>query len=348
MITLGIDAHKRTHTVVAVDELGRQLGCRTTGGTTTTDHRALIGWAEGFGAERTWAVEDCRQLSRRLEADMLAAGERIVRVPPKLMAHARDAARTYGKSDPIDALAVARAAQREPDLPAAHLDAASREIRLLVDHRDDLVAERTRCINRLRWHLHEIDPAFDPPAGALTTRKHLDAASKRVQGLDTVVARIAAELIERIRSLNATIAELGDELDARTAHAAPNLRSVHGVGPPTAAKIIGETAGIGRFRSRHAYARHNGTAPLPVWSSNTHRHRLSRAGNRQLNAAIHRIALTQASNHPPARRLLDRRTTNGNTKKEAMRVLKRRLSDVVYRALNADAAHLQDSQLLAA
>ena len=183
-------------------------------------------------------------------------------------------------------------------------------------------------------------PAFDPPAGALTTRKHLDAASKRVQGLDTVVARIAAELIERIRSLNATIAELGDELDARTAHAAPNLRSVHGVGPLTAAKIIGETAGIGRFRSRHAYARHNGTAPLPVWSSNTHRHRLSRAGNRQLNAAIHRIALTQASNHPPARRLLDRRTTNGNTKKEAMRVLKRRLSDVVYRALNADAAHL--------
>lgn len=345
MITLGIDAHKRTHTVVAVDELGRQLGCRTTCGTTTADHRALIGWAEGFGAERTWAVEDCRQLSRRLEANMLAAGERIVRVPPKLMAHARDAARTYGKSDPIDALAVARAAQREPDLPTAHLDTASREIRLLVDHRDDLVTERTRCINRLRWHLHEIDPAFDPPAGALTTRKHLDAAHNRVQGLDTVVARIAA-LIERIRSLNTSIAELGDELDTRTTRIAPNLRSVHGIGALTAAKIIGETAGIGRFRSRHAYARHNGTAPLPVWSANTHRHRLSRVGNRQLNAAIHRIALTQASNHPPARRFLDRRTTNGNTNKEAMRALKRRLSDVVYRALKADAAHLQHPQLL--
>ena len=107
MITLGIDAHKRTHTVVAVDELGRRLGCRTTCGTTTADHQALIVWAGRFGAERTWAVEDCRHLSRRLERDMLAAGERIVRVPPKLMAHARDAARTYGKSDPIDALAVA-------------------------------------------------------------------------------------------------------------------------------------------------------------------------------------------------------------------------------------------------
>ena len=156
--------------------------------------QALIVWAGRFGAERTWAVEDCRHLSRRLERDMLAAGERIVRVPPKLMAHARDAARTYGKSDPIDALAVARAALREPGLPAAHLDASSREIRLLVDHRVDLVAERTRCINRLRWHLHEIDPAWDPPAGALTTRKHLDAAAGRVRELGTVVARIAAEL----------------------------------------------------------------------------------------------------------------------------------------------------------
>ena len=114
---LGIDAHKRTHTVVAVDDLGRQLGSRTTNATTTADHLAIIRWADQFGTERSWAVEDCRHLSRRLERDMLAAGERIVRVPPKLMAHSRDSARTYGKSDPIDALAVARAALREPDLP---------------------------------------------------------------------------------------------------------------------------------------------------------------------------------------------------------------------------------------
>nr|WP_234382114.1 transposase [Streptomyces dysideae] len=115
-----------------------------------------------------WAVEDCRHLSRRLERDLLAAGERIVRVPPKLMANCRSAARTYGKSDPIDALAVARAALREPDLPTACLDGVAREIRLLVDHRDDLVAERTRIINKLRWHLHEIDPGLDPPARCLT------------------------------------------------------------------------------------------------------------------------------------------------------------------------------------
>jgi transposase len=137
MVILGIDAHKRSHTVVAIDGAGRKLGEKTTQATTTEAHLELLRWAEGFGARRRWAVEDCRHLSRRLEADLLSAGEEIVRVPPKLMAHARDAARTYGKSDPIDALAVARAALREPDLPRARLDGPARELRLLVDHRED-------------------------------------------------------------------------------------------------------------------------------------------------------------------------------------------------------------------
>ena len=123
----------------------------------------MLRWAEKFGQQRLWAVEDCRHLSRRLERDLLGAGERIVRVPTKLMAHARDAARSYGKSDPIDALAVARAALREPQLPAARLAGPARQVRLLVDHRDNLVAERTRAINRLRWHLHEPDPSWQPP-----------------------------------------------------------------------------------------------------------------------------------------------------------------------------------------
>lgn len=336
---LGIDAHKRTHTVVAVDQLGRRLGVKTTKATTTADHLAIIRWADQFGDDRCWAVEDCRHLSRRLERDMLAAGERIVRVPPKLMAHARDSARTYGKSDPIDALAVARAALREPDLPTAHLDDDARELRLLVDHREDLVAERTRHINRLRWHLHEIDPTWEPDARALTTFKHLGVAAERLAGLDSVIARIATDLVERIRQLTVDINQLRSELDARTATTATNLRRVHGVGPLAAAKLIGEVAGIERFKSRHAFARHNGTAPTPVWSGNTDRHRLSRAGNRQLNAAIHRVALTQARSHPDAIAFLHRRTEAGATDKEAMRSLKRRLSDVVYRAMLADVTH---------
>ena len=159
---MGIDAHKRTHTAVAIDEAGRKLGEKTTRMTTTEANLELLRWADGFGPDRRFGVEDCRHLSRRLEVDLLAAGEQIVRVPPKLMAHARDAARTYGKSDPIDALAVARAVLREPNLPLAHLDARTRDLRLLVDHREDLVRERTGYINRLRWHLHELDPTWDP------------------------------------------------------------------------------------------------------------------------------------------------------------------------------------------
>jgi len=348
MIMLGIDAHKRTHTVVAVDELGRRLGVKTTTATTSADHLELLRWADQFGPERTWAVEDCRHLSRQLERDMLSAGERLLRVPPKLMAHSRDAARTYGKSDPIDALAVARAALREPDLPTAALDPASRELRLLVDHREDLVAERTRHINRLRWHLHDIDPSWDPKKRALTTMKHLRLVEQRLQELESVVARVALDLVRRIRELTLTVNDLEGELDQRTADTAPNLRAVHGVAGLSAAKLIGEVAGIDRFRSRHAFARHNGTAPTPVWSSNSERHRLSKTGNRQLNAATHRIALTQARSLPEARAYLEKRQAAGATRKEALRCLKRRISDVIFRAMLADAATTAHVNTLAA
>lgn len=337
MIMLGIDAHKRTHTVVAVDDLGRQLGVKTTTATTSADHLDLMRWADQFGAERTWAVEDCRHLSRRLERDMLAAGEQLLRVPPKLMARARDTARTYGKSDPIDALAVARAALREPGLPTAQLDPAAREIRLLVDHREDLIAERTRHINRLRWHLHEIDPAWDPKKGAFITMKHLRQIEERLSSQISVVGRISVSLVQRIRALTLDIRALESELDERTATLTPTLRSVYGVAAINAAKIIGEVAGIGRFHSRHAFARHNGTAPTPVWSGNRDRFRLSRAGNRQLNAAIHRVAVTQARSFTPARDYIEHRIHEGSTRSEAIRSLKRRLSDVVYRSLLTDA-----------
>ncbi len=267
---------------------------------------------------------------------MLAAGETIVRVPPKLMAHARDGARTYGKSDPIDALAVARAALREGDLPTAHLDDEAREIRLLVDHREDLVAERTRHINRVRWHFHEIDPGWEPKERGLTAFKNLDIADDRLASVDSVLGRVARDLIQRIRELTIEINALSKELDCRTADRAPNLREIPGVAALSAAKFIAEVAGIGRFKSQHAFARHNGTAPLPVWSGNRERHRLSRTGNRQLNAAIHRIALTQARYHPDAIAFIERRVGGGNSGKEAVRALKRRLSDVVYRAMISD------------
>jgi transposase len=337
MVIVGIDAHKRTHTAVAIDEAGRKLGEKTTGMTTTEANLELLRWADGFGPERRFAVEDCRHLSRRLEADLLQAGEVLVRVPPKMMAHARDAARTYGKSDPIDALAVARAALREPNLPLARLDGPTRDLRLLVDHREDLVRDRVGLINRLRWHLHELDPSWDPAPRSLVRFKHLDALAVRLDGLEGTVAWVARDLVARIRELTVAANELQREIAERIAALAPSLLGLPGVGALSAAKIVAEVADVRRFRSKDAFARHNGTAPLPVWSSNTVRHRLSRTGNRQINCALHRICVTQIRIHEDAKTYLERRIAMGNTKTEAIRALKRKLSDVVYRALLADA-----------
>jgi transposase len=196
-------------------------------------------------------------------------------------------------------------------------------------------------INRLRWHLHELDPGAEPAARTLTHLRNLDKLGGGLAGVEGTVARIALDLVQRCRTLTIEIDQLEREIATLVEQLAPSLIAICGCGPLTAAKIVGETAGVERFKSKDAYARHNGTAPLPVWSSNRQRHRLSRTGNRQLNAAIHRIALTQTRRHPPAQALIARRRANGDGGLEALRVLKRRLSDVVYHALKADAANHQ-------
>jgi transposase len=335
MIVIGVDSHKRTHTVVATDPTGRKLAEKTVAAT-SVGHLDLVRWA-GQLADHRWALEDCRHLSRRLSTDLLRAGEAVVRVPPKLMAGARRSAREYGKSDPIDALAVARAALRE-DLPVATLDGPEREVRLLVDHRDDLVAERTRAENRLRWHLHELDPGTEPGLRSLNRAVVLAALETGLAEAPGTVGRIARELVIRIRELTATINDLEREIARLVAGLAPSLLALVGCGPLTAAKLVGETAGIGRFRSAAAFARHNGTAPLPVWSSNTERHRLSRTGNRQLNVALHRIAITQLQREGQGKTYLEHRRSQGDTKPEAIRALRRRISDEVFRRMRHDEA----------
>lgn len=162
------------------------------------------------------------------------------------------------------------------------------------------------------------------------------AVAARLAGMDGMVARIAADVAARVSALSADIDALEKEIAARARQLAPSLLALPGVAELTAAKIVAETAGAARFRSKDAYARHNGTAPLPAWSGNPNRHRLSRTGNRQLNCAIHRIAVTQKRCHPDAQAYLKNRTTAGDTPTEALRALKRRISDVVYRTLLAD------------
>ncbi len=333
MIVIGVDSHKRTHTVVAIDGTGRKLAEKTVVAR-SAGHLELVRWSARF-ADPTWALEDCRHLSRRLSTDLLVVGQRVIRVPPKLMAGARRSSREPGKSDPIDALAVARAALRE-DLPVATLDGPERDVRLLVDHREDLVAERTRAENRLRWHLHELDPGSEPVARGLDRAVVLAGLERDLADAPGTVGRIARELVTRIRKLTVSINALEREISRLVADLAPSLLSLVGCGPLTAAKLVGETAGIGRFRSRAAFARHNGSAPLPVSSGNAERHRLSRTGNRQLNLALHRIAITQLQREGPGRAYLAHRRAQGDTKPEAIRALRRRVSDEVFRRMRHD------------
>ena len=344
VMVLGVDVHKDTHTVVAVDEVGRADGERTVRAT-DTGHRQLLDWARRqVPQDRMWAVEDCRHVSTRLERALLAAGETVVRVPPKLMAGARSSARTRGKSDPIDALAIARAALREPDLPLARHDDTSRTLKLLVDHRDDLVSERTKMTNRLRWHLHELDPELDVPARGLNRLNLLDrlitwlAEQSRPDRLGQVLARLAAELLTDIRAATVRINALEREINTLARQAAPRLMTLPGAGGLTTAKIVGETANITRFRSEACFAMHAGVAPIPASSGRTQRHRLARGGNRQLNAALHRIAITQVRiTGSPGQLYYQRRRARGDTAMEALRALKRRLARVVFNLLQPTA-----------
>lgn len=196
--------------------------------------------------------------------------------------------------------------------------------------------ERTRVICRVRWFLHELDPSWEPTARSLDRVSNLQRCAARIAGSDATVARLA-RLIERACALTTDINELTAEISKLVATMAP--LAIPGCGALTAAKILGEAAGVDRFKSKDAYARHNGTAPMPVWSSNKTRHRLSRTGNRQLNTALHRIAMTQAHRDPAAKAMMDRRKASGDSGPEALRVLKRRLSDVVYAALREDLAN---------
>ena len=337
MVTLGVDAHKRTHTVVAVDEAGRELGQRTVAAT-SSGHLDALTWAEQW-PDRRWALEDCAHLTRRLSSELLVAGEVVVRVPPKMMAGVRRSARERGKSDPIDARAVAQAALREPDLPHAQLDGEARELRLLVDHREDLVGESTRVMNRLRWHLHELDPGKEPAPRSLNRAVVLNELAARLASDPRAVARLAMLLVERLRALSAEIKGLERDVARLVAGAAPSLLALPGCGPLSAAKLVGEVAGIERFTSRAAFAMHNGTAPVPVWSGNTERFRLNRGGNRQINVALHRIAITQMQRPGPAQAYIARRRAAGSTKTEALRSLRRFISDEVYRRMRTD-AHL--------
>lgn len=347
MITIGIDPHKKSHTAAAVNSTTGELCEQLTVSTDQAGHERLLEWARALGPERRFALEDCRHVSGRLERELVARGERVIRVPPKLMAGARRSQREFGKSDPIDALAVARAALREPNLPVAHLDSKAREIKLLVDHREDLVRERTAQIQRLRWHLHDVDSGLEPQLRGLRAQSTRRSLAQRLARYEqTVQVAICRELLASISQISRRERELQGEIAGLVSAYCPQLLELPGCGCLTAAKLVAEIAGAERFSTDAQLARHSGCAPLPASSGASRRHRLSRRGNRELNCAFHRIAVTQARIHPEARSYLDRKRAEGHSTREALRCLKRHLVRRTWQLLRARPERIDSPSLM--
>ena len=334
MIVIGIDPHMKTHTAVALDAAtGRSIGERTVA-STEAGHDELLSWARGLDPARVFAIEDCRHVSGRLERHLLPAGERVVRVPPKLMAGARASARTYGKSDPIDAACVARAALREPRLPEACLSGPEHDLRLLTDHRDGLASERARIQKRLRWHCHDLEVTLELPPRVLDRCVWLDRLEAALRALpQSTRCRIALDELARCRELTVAVRGFEREIRDLTKTLVPEFLAFPGCSAIGAAHLAGETAGVSRFTSESAFAMHVGTAPLPVSSGKSERHRLNRTGNRKLNSTIHMIAVTQARMHPPAIAFMDKKRSEGMSNREALRCLKRHISRAVFKTM---------------
>jgi transposase len=341
MIVIGTDTHKRSHTAAALEEGTGRVVAEQTVRAKRRSFDDLLLWGRRLDAQRVWAIEDCRHVSGALERFLLARGERVVRVAPKLTAGARTAARERGKSDAIDAVAIARAAIREgvDTLPVAQLAGPELDVRLLVDHRERLVAQRTRLSNDLRWNLHDTWPELELPARALSAICWQERIAGRLARTEqSTRVRIARDELRRIRELTRTINELERELAALVAQIAPRLLAEPGCGVLTAAKLIGEIAGVKRFDNDSKLARIAGSAPVPASSGHSERHRLDRGGNRQLNCALHRLALTKGRLDPDTAAYLARKQTEGKSRREAIRCLKRHLARRIWHLLQPPAA----------
>lgn len=336
MIVVGVDAHKHTHTAVAIDPVAHRVLDHVTVAARDAGHRVLMQWAHGMDVDVVWAIEDCRHVTARLEGALLDAGECGVRVPPRLSAAMRGMTQSRGKSDPIDAESVARVALQRDDLAPIMRDEQAREIKLLVDHRADLVAQRTEMQNRLLWHLHALDPDERVQPGQLSRSKPLERVRRRLRRLsDTMQRRIALDLCGRVAAANRDIDDMEREIAQLTRPRATHLRQIVGCGDLTAAMIIARTESRS-IATDAQLAMLAGIAPLDCSSGMHQRHRFSRRGDRQLNAAVHRICVTQMRVDERARAYIARKMAEGKTKTEAMRSLKRLLIRKIHKALIAD------------
>jgi transposase len=335
-VLIGVDPHKASVALAVLDEALGGFVERATFPQNRAGLRALERWAKRF-PERRWAVENASGLGRHLAVRLAAAGESVVDVPPKLSARVRVlSSGNARKNDGLDALATALAASHNERLATVDPEVGSEALRLLSERREDLVAERTRALNRLHGLLRDLLP------GGATGTLSAHRAARILRGIRPQGAsarlrrRLASEILRDVRTLDRKIADLNGRIEAEVELTGTTLTEIFGIGPILAAKIIGTVGNVGRFPTKAHFASYAGTAPVEASSGEVVRHRLSLAGNRHLNNALHMVATCQARSDARGGAYYRKKIAEGKSRKEALRCLKRRISDAVFKSLMAD------------
>ena len=340
MITIGIDPHKSSLTAVAVRPDGQtHPPIRLVVDKSTP--AAILAWAAQW-PERQWAVEGATGLGRGIAQQLVTAGELVLDVPAKLAARARLLGSSSArKTDVADAISVATVALHNRRLNRVQLENHTIIMRLLTERCDDLVAEHTRWINRLHVLLRDLHPGGAEIRLSSTDASTLLNKIRPVTAADHQRKQIARDVVRDLKRHEASIKELEKQLRAAVTASGTTLTDIQGIGFLTAAKILALTGDIDRFPNQEHYASYAGTAPIDVSSGDQETHRLSRRGNRQLNAAIHVAAITQARDPGPGRDHYRRKIAEHKTVKEARRSLKRRITNAIYRRILADQQRLE-------
>jgi transposase len=339
MTAIGIDTHKASLAACAVDELGAPLAERTFAND-PVGHAALTDWIGEVAPEGVIGIEGSASYGAALARSLFAAGASVREVPPQLSTRERGRTRRPGKSDPSDALAIARVAARERELPPVRLADRTVEIRLLVQAREDAISEAIRVRNRLHADLVVLVPGYGATIPNLLAARHRRRAAGLLRGHAGVQVDLARARLARLQVLDREARSLETRIGALVG--AHPLLEMHGVGVITAAKLIAEAGDVRRFRSVDAFAMLAGVAPIPASSGQVQRMRLNRGGNRQLNRAFYTIAMVQAVRHPPARAFLARKAAEHKSAREAIRALKRQLVRPVFRLLLEGAPGLSE------
>jgi transposase len=336
-VVIGVDPHKASNTLVVIDGRERVLGQQRFAND-RTGHRQMKTFAKTY-PDRVWAVEGARGVGAGLAQRLVAEGEPVLNVPAKLSARVRALGGGSGrKTDNADAFAVAVAGLRSPDLQAVRPDDVVEILRMLTDRRQELVAERITTVNRLHELLCHLIP------GGAT--KRLQAAKAR-QLLSSVRPRaavgkarkqLALDYVTEVERLDGKLKALKKQISELVDEQHTSLTDVVGVGKLGAGKILAEVHDVRRFPSKDHFASYTGTAPIDVSSGDNNRHRLNRGGNRRLNHVLHIAAICQTRQHGPGRDYYQRKRDAGKTHLEALRCLKRRLSNAIYQCLINDLA----------